>query len=49
MNCKQYDNNVLQKVINVVINNHHYHFLYSSHMAIIPLYMLCITALPRVV
>jgi len=43
MNCRQYDNNVLQKAINAVIDNHHYHFLYSSHMASISSFSLAIT------
>ncbi len=43
MNCRQYDNNALQKAINVITNNHHYHFLCSSHMALISSFSLAIT------
>ena len=43
MNCKRYGDGVLQKAINVFTNGHHYHFLYSSHMALISSFSLAIT------
>ena len=43
MNCKRYGNDALQKAINVITNGHHYHFLYSSHMALISSFSLAIT------